>query len=135
MKVLVDTSVWSLALRKNRPHKPEILNELSELIKELRVVFIGPIRQEILSGISDDKKYELLKERLSFFDDLPLSTDYFEYAAYLSNKCRIHGIQGSHTDFLICSVAIKNSLSIFTLDKDFENYGKYTEIKLYRLRK
>ncbi|MBE7411554.1 MAG: PIN domain-containing protein [Leptospiraceae bacterium] len=135
MKVLVDTSIWSQALRKNASSEDEILNELKELIKELRIVIIGPIRQEILSGLSDTNKYDQLKERLSFFDDLPLDTEYFEYAAQLSNTCRIKGIQGSHTDFLICSVAIKNGIPIYTLDKDFANYKKYIDIELYKRRK
>jgi predicted nucleic acid-binding protein len=135
MKVLVDTSVWSLALRKNQSNDPETLAELKELIEELRVIIIGPIRQELLSGISDNNKFNQLKEKLSFFDDLPLNTEFYELAAQLSNTCRIHGIQGSHTDYLICSVAIKNGFPIFTLDKDFENYKNYLEIQLYNKRK
>jgi hypothetical protein len=134
MKVLVDTSVWSLALRKKQLNDPAILTELKELIKELRVVIIGPVRQELLSGISDYMKFSQLKDRLSEFDDLPLTIEYFEFAAELSNTCRINGIQGSHTDFLICSTAIKNGFPIFTLDKDFENYKKYINIQLYKTR-
>ena len=135
MKVLVETSVWSMALRKNQPHDVNILNELKELIKELRVIVIGPVRQELLSGISSEDKFKQLREHLGLFDDLPLNTEYFEFAAQLSNTCRKYGIQGSHTDFLICSVAINNSFSIFTVDKDFNKYKKYIEIKLHAIRK
>ena len=53
MKVLVDTVVWSLALRKKTlsDQESKIVEELKELIYELRVVTIGPIRQELLSGL------------------------------------------------------------------------------------
>ncbi|RPJ08665.1 MAG: PIN domain-containing protein [Spirochaetaceae bacterium] len=135
MKVLVDASVWSLALRKSHSVDSDVLSEFKELIKELRVVMIGPIRQEILSGISDIQKFNLLKDNLSLFDDLSLDTQCFELAAQLSNTCRIHGSQGSHTDFLICAVSIMNNYPIFTLDKDFENYKKHIDIHLYKKRK
>jgi predicted nucleic acid-binding protein len=134
MKVLVDTSVWSLALRKNVNRDDRIIRELSELIHELRVVIIGPIRQEILSGISDKNKFEELKIKLSPFEDIPIETGHHELAAQLFNQCRKNGVQGSHIDFLICAVSIKNEFSIFTMDKDFEKYQKFINIKLYHPR-
>ncbi len=135
MKVIADTSIWSIALRKNNNKAADIITELKELINELRIVMIGPIRQELLSGISNAQKYKQLKEKLSYFDDLQLYTEYFEYAAQLSNTCRSHGIQGSHTDFFICSVAVKNYLPILTFDKVFFYYRKYIDIQLYQKRK
>lgn len=136
MKVLVDTSVWSLVLRKMKknPIDESITRELQELICELRVVVIGPIRQEILSGISDKSKFELLKRHLSYFEDELLSSEYFIKAAEFSNICRSKGIQGSHTDFLICSFAEMNKYSIFSLDKDFELYSKYINLCLHSIR-
>ncbi|OHD68719.1 MAG: twitching motility protein PilT [Spirochaetes bacterium RBG_16_49_21] len=134
MKVLIDTSVWSLAFRKNANLNDRIIKELFELIHELRIVIIGPIRQELLSGISDPTKYEQLKEKLRVFNDIPLETEHYELAAQLFNKCRKNGIQGSHIDFLKCAVSINNNISIFTLDHDFEKYKKYINIKLYSVR-
>ena len=134
MNVLVDTSVWSLALRKNSDLDNNIIKELNELIHELRVVIIGPIRQELLSGIPDLNKYNLLKDKLRSLEDTPIETEHYELAAYLFNQCRKNGIQGSHIDFIICAVSIKNNLSIFTLDNDFEKFKKYIDIKLYNLR-
>jgi len=71
MNVLVDTSVWSLALRKNNKNNEQnnIIDKFKELIKDLKVKIIGPIRQEILSGIKNNDKYEELKEKLSYFPD------------------------------------------------------------------
>ena len=136
MKILVDTSVWSLALRKKTLTEDEknIVKELKELIYELRVVVIGPVRQELLSGISDDIKFINLKDKLKAFENLPLKVDDYEKAAEIFNTCRRNGVQGSHIDFLLCAAAINNEISIFTTDKDFENYKKYNNIKLHTTR-
>jgi len=136
MKVLVDTSVWSLALRKKTltSNEKKFVKELQELIYELRAVVIGSVRQELLSGISDESKFNNLKEKLLAFEDLPLRQEDYEKAAELSNICRRKGIQGSHIDFLICAAAINNNLSIFTTDKDFENYKRVIRIRLHDIR-
>ena len=136
MKVLVDTSVWSLALRKKSLTNEEIkiVKEFKELIYELRVILIGPIRQELLSGISDETKFRNLREKMRAFDDIGIKPTDYESAAEISNECRRNGIQGSHIDYLICSVAKNNDLSIFTTDKDFENYKKVIDLKLHNIR-
>lgn len=138
MKVLVDTSVWSLALRregKNKAAREEAaIRELLELIREMRVVLVGPVRQELLSGISDKRKYEELRSKLEAFEDLPLETEHYELAAALADECRKHGIQGSHIDFLIYAAGRHNDLAIFTLDKDFERYQPHTGIRLHVVR-
>jgi hypothetical protein len=125
--VLVDTSVWSLALRKKQRDEKDdkIIDRFSKLITDIDIVIIGPIRQEILSGISDGKRFNDLKNRLSIFEDFKIETNDYELAAQYYNECRGNGIQGSHIDFLICAVAINNDMSIFTLDNDFQHYKKY----------
>ena len=70
MNVLVDTSVWSLALRRKAKRNPEIVDELTELVREGRVVMTGPVRQELLSGIKADAQFRTLRERLRAFPDL-----------------------------------------------------------------
>lgn len=134
MKVLVDTSVWSMALRRGNPAGHQVVKELSELIDEVRVEIIGPIRQEILSGIRSKKQFEKLRLYLAEFHDLPLDTADFETAAQFFNTNRKKGIQGSNTDFLICSVAYHRDLAIFTTDKDFERFSENIPIKLYTPR-
>lgn len=136
MKVLIDTSVWSLALRKKKitKNKKMIVRELTELIHELRALIIGPIRQELLSGIAAIDKFNDLKSRLRAFDDITLKQEDYEKAAEIYNGCRKKGIQGSHIDFLICGVALNHGISIFTTDKDFENFEKVTKIKLHTVR-
>lgn len=136
MRVIIDTSVWSLALRKKTLtlNETKVVKELKELIYELRAVIIGPIRQELLSGLSDEAKFNNLKEKLKAFDDLSLEQEDYEKAAELSNNCRRKGVQGSHIDFLICSAAMNNKISIFTTDKDFVNYKKIINICLHNIR-
>lgn len=131
-KVLVDTSVWSFALRKKEKDEKEqkIVDHLSKLIRNLNVVLIGPIRQEILSGISTQERFELLKDRISIFKDYPIKTQDYEQAAEYYNECRKQGIQGSHIDYLICAVAVNHHMTIFSLDHDFQLYKSYIDIKL-----
>ena len=134
MKIIVDTCVWSLALRRGTTSEPEIVQALTQLIEEFRVQLIGPIRQELLSGIKLKKQFNDLKQYLSAFPDIPLESQDFEKAAEFFNLCRNAGIQGSNTDFLICAVAFHRDFEIFTTDKDFINYQKHLPIKLYKLR-
>jgi predicted nucleic acid-binding protein len=128
MKVLVDTSVWSYALRRN--DKNDLARRLAGLILDSLVVMIGPVRQELLSGISNESVFSVLKEKLAQFDDLPITTEDYETAAQYYNTCRKHGVQGSHIDFLICAVAVNHELSIFTTDQDFTHYAKYLPVRL-----
>lgn len=129
MKVLVDTCIWSHVLRHKKAN-PELSEQLKDLINDGRVVMIGPIRQEILSGISDPSQFKQLRDKLSSFDDLPLLSEYFVKAAEFSNICRKKGIQGSTTDFLICAISSLQKLQIFTEDNDFLNYKKHLPIHL-----
>jgi predicted nucleic acid-binding protein len=133
--VLVDTSIWSLALRRKAAAQDLIVKELKELIQEARVRIMGAIRQEILSGVRDQKQFELLKTRLRAFPDLHLTEDIYERAAEIFNACRKAEIQGSNTDFLICSAAEQNDLAIFTSDQDFRRYQKYSKFILHEQRK
>jgi hypothetical protein len=133
MRVLVDTSVWSVALRRKAISDEErvVVAKLQELIESLQVVIIGPVRQEILSGIARDQQFQLLKTKLAAFEDLPVAPDDYEKAAFFYNICRVNGVQGSHIDFLICAVAANQKLPIFTLDKDFYRYAELLPIKVY----
>jgi predicted nucleic acid-binding protein len=134
MKVLVDTCIWSLALRRTRDANSPCVSELRELLNELRVQMIGPIRQELLSGIRDPAQFKKLRDHLRSFPDLTLSSADHECAADFFNVCRRQGIQGSNTDFLICALSHRHSLPIFTTDGDFELFQKHLPIALHRPR-
>jgi len=133
MKVLVDTPIWSLAFRKKGVNNSSniIVKNLINLIQDERIAIIGSIRQEVLSGISDMNKFCEIRNKMAIFLDYNMHTNDYEFAAECSNECRRNGIQGSHTDFLICAVAIKNGWEIFTEDIDFFEYKKYLPIRIY----
>jgi predicted nucleic acid-binding protein len=134
VRVLVDTSVWSLALRRrNRAASAAEVAELTELVHDGRVAIIGPVRQELLSGIREPDQFERLREHLRAFADTEItSIDYEEAAAYF-NRCRAKGVQGSNTDFLICAIAVRSEFSIFTTDADFRRYARILPIALHEI--
>lgn len=129
MKVLIDTSVWSRALRSQDGQAER--QEIKRLINDFRVAMIGPIRQEALSGMRHEAQFEKARKKLRSFEDIPLSTEVHELAASYFNLCRAKGIQGSHIDFLICAVAATHQLEIYTLDEDFNLYADHLPIQLY----
>jgi predicted nucleic acid-binding protein len=134
MNVLVDTSVWSLALRRAKTAPSPIVQELAELVSEGRVELIGPIRQELLSGVKTGAQFQDLSDHLRAFPDLELETADFEEAAMMYNRCRAKGIQGSNTDFLMCAVAVRRNLGIFTTDGDFSTFRRVLPIAMHESR-
>jgi predicted nucleic acid-binding protein len=132
VNVLVDTSIWSLALRRSRQAAHPAAAELEALLLDGRVAIIGPIRQEILLGIRSIEQFHVLREHLRSFPDIPLDAADYEEAAAFFNKCRSNGIHGSNTDLLICAVAARREIEIFTTDKDFERYAKHVPIGIYK---
>jgi predicted nucleic acid-binding protein len=136
MKVLIDTSVWSQALRRQSAEasgtaQERVVDVLKELIHDSRIAMLGPVRQELLSGVKTPKQFETLQQILSVFSDEPLRSQDYEQAAKNFNQCRQGGVQGSNTDFLICAVSMARGWPIYSLDKDFEHYKKYLPLQLY----
>lgn len=130
MKVVVDTSIWSLALRRSQEQNNSIANQLRDLISDSRVILLGVVRQEILSGIKHQEQFDKLKNNLRAFPDLSLDIEDYELAADYFNICRRHGIQGANTDFLICATATRRNYEILTTDKDFVNFSQHLPIVL-----
>jgi predicted nucleic acid-binding protein len=121
MKLLVDTCIWSLALRRTdkaalSAEELRLAARLTETIQDGNVVMMGPIRQEVLSGIKDESQFVKTRNLLDPFLDEELFTgDYIE-AARLFNLCRSHGVQCGPVDMLICSVAVRRRCTILTND-------------------
>ncbi len=134
MNVLVDTSVWSLALRRDRPRGTPQEKELVELISEGRVLMLGAVRQELLSGIRAVEQFRKLRDRLRAFPDVAVGQEDHEEAASCFNRCRGRGIQGSNTDFLLCAIALREDVSILTTDDDFAQFAGALRVRLHRLR-
>jgi predicted nucleic acid-binding protein len=139
VNVLVDTSVWSLALRRKArdlsPEEAAVVEELRQLIREGRAKIIGLVRQELLSGIRDAGQYEKLRNILRAFPDEQANISDYEAAAKAGNDCRAKGIAVSVSDMLICASAVKRDWVIFTTDPDFRKYAKVLPIQLHMPRK
>ncbi len=139
MNVLVDTSIWSLSFRRKSHNLSNaerlIVGELTELISEGRTRLIGPIRQELLSGIKVHSQYEKLRITLFAFLDEPINTADYETAARINNECRAKGISAGGVDALICAIALARKFAIFSTDPDFQTYSKLLPLQLHSIRK
>jgi len=137
MLVLVDTPIWSLGLRRTasdlNPRERRLVNALQELIGDGRAQIIGPVRQELLSGVRDETVFRRLRAELRAFDEPPLDISDYEDAAQIHNECRSHGLAGSAIDFLICAAAVRRNWQIFTTDQDFTRYATAVRLILYQV--
>jgi predicted nucleic acid-binding protein len=136
--VLVDTTVWSLAVRRPRdrlnPHERAVVDAWVSLVTQGIALLVGPIRQEVLSGIRRDQDFRALRTRLSAFPCLPITMEDYDTAAACFNTCRAKGISGIATDMLLCAVAGRHRVPIFTTDPDFQRYARYLPVLLYQPR-
>jgi predicted nucleic acid-binding protein len=135
MIVLVDTPVWSLALRRREAdlnaRELGLTRALRELVREGRAQIMGVIRQELLSGIRGEENFHKLRDYLRAFEEPGIEVLDYEEAAQMHNRCRSRGIAGSAIDFLICAVAKRRDWQIFTTDHDFERYERVLGLRLY----
>ena len=121
MKLLVDTSVWSLALRRKNTatlslEEQKLKAELIRAITEGRVAILGLLRQEILSGIKEDAQFEKVKAALDPYLDEPVNTADHEFAARVYNECRSQGVEAGTVDILICAVALRRGWEVLSGD-------------------
>jgi len=131
--VIVDSDIWSAALRRRKAERSTHTAKLAELIESDEVIIIGLVRQEVLSGIREAAHFEKVRRRLRAFPDQPLTSDIHELAASFFNTCRTQGIQGSHTDFLICACSVAWRAKIFAKDGDYAHFEAYLPIDILRL--
>lgn len=121
MRVLVDTCVWSLALRRAHgaglsARQKQLVSLLEDAIRDGRAVIVGPIRQEILSGVKDAHEFVRLESTLRAFPDQPLDTGDYVEAGRTYNLCRRHGVVCGPVDILLCALALKRGWEILTED-------------------
>ncbi len=135
MKILVDTSIWSLALR--RPS--EVVNKEAVLLKTIieqgeDIYLLGIILQEVLQGIRHPKDFLALREYFRAFPLIELTREDYVKAAELKNRLIGKGKQGSTIDVLIASAAISHDCHLFTADKHFTQIKEHSELKLFPLQ-
>lgn len=135
MKVLVDSCVWSYALRRKagslNPEERRLVAALTENIKDGRVVVVGPVRQEVLSGVKNAGEFDKLHASLNAFRDEPIEALDYVHAARLDNMCRLAGVQCGSVDMLLCAVAEQNQWSILTNDGGLQRCIEVVERELF----
>lgn len=136
MEVLIDSTIWSLALRRRALHlgseEVALVEEWRRLVLSGDAVLIGPVRQEVLSGVKDSRTFDLLRSHLADFRQLAIEPNDYDRAASLYNLCRASGVAPTAIDMLICAVAERFGVPIFTTDRDFEHYARHLPIELHR---
>jgi hypothetical protein len=136
MTVLVDASVWSLALRRDSlPDTPEVAELRNVLVSGEQVVTTGLILQELLQGFSGPRNRADIVER---FAALPLlAPDRMDYvdAAELRNRCRRAGLQLGTIDALLAQLCIRHQLTLLTTDRDFVLATKHCALKVWQPRR
>lgn len=132
MTLLVDTSVWSLALRRDREAtEPEVHHLTDALLGSEAVVTTGLVLQELLQGFSGPKASAQIVER---FGALPLiQPDREDHigAAGLRNTCRRAGVQIGTIDALIAQLCIRHELTLLSTDKDFTYVAKHCPLRVW----
>ena len=129
--VLVDTSVWILALRKS-PLAP-VKDEVDHLLAENRVAIVPMIRLELLGGTKSANESARLGSRLDALHQIPIDDTTWEIAAGLSLKLRQRGKTIPYTDILIGSAAILANVSLLHADRHFDLMAEDTDLRVRSL--
>lgn len=132
MTLLVDTSVWSLALRRDaEASEPEVQQLKEALLGSELVVTTGLVLQELLQGFSGAKARVQIVERLAALPLLqPDLNDHIEAAA-LRNTCRQAGVQVGTIDAVLAQLCIRHDLTLLTTDKDFTHAAKHCALRVW----
>ena len=133
MTLLVDTSVWSLAFRRDAMSPvPEVLALRQALESGEAIVSTGVILQELLQGFSGPRARKDIIDRFSALPLLvPDRQDHIE-AAELRNRCRRSGVQIGTIDALLAQLCIRNALVLLTTDKDFIPVASHFPLRLWK---
>ena len=132
MTLLVDTSVWSLALRRDAPaDTPEVHALLAALGGSEIVVTTGLVLQELLQGFSGPKAGAAIVERFAALALVEPGRDDYIAAAELRNTCRRAGVQIGTVDALIAQLCIVNDLTLLTTDLDFGHAARHSALEVW----
>ena len=132
MTFLVDTSVWSLALRRDIEAIEPQVQELKEaLFGSEVVVTTGLVLQELLQGFSGPKAQAQIVERFAALPLLQPDRDDHIGAAAVRNTCRQAGVQIGTIDALLAQLCIRHQLTLLTTDKDFTHAAKHCPLRVW----
>ena len=132
MSLLVDTSVWSLAIRRDRPHDtPEVEHLAHEIRLRREIATTGLILQELLQGSVAQSTRRAIADRFEAVTMLvPTTADHIA-AAELGNACRRRGVQLKSVDALIAQLCIAHELVLLTTDADFRHASVHTPLRVW----
>lgn len=133
MMLLVDTSVWSLALRRDVVvAQPEVLYLEQALVGSQTVVTTGLVLQELLQGFSGPKARAQIIDRFSLLPLVqPDRQDHVDAAA-LRTACRRGGVQIGTIDALLAQLCIRHQLTLLTTDRDFAHAARHCRLRIWR---
>ena len=132
MTLFVDTSVWSLAFRRDAPGPaPEVDALKNALEGRQAVVTTGLVLQELLQGFSGPRARKQIVDRFSALPLLsPDREDHVE-AAELRNRCRRAGIQVGTIDAILAQICIRHQLTLLSTDKDFLGIAAHSTLRIW----
>ena len=134
MTLLVDTSVWSLALRRDPPISaaPQVQALRDALEGNEIVVTTGLVLQELLQGFAGARAHQDIIDRFAALPLLgPDRQDHIDAAA-LRNRCRRAGVQVGTIDALLAQLCIRHGLTLLTTDNDFVHAASHCPLKLWK---
>lgn len=133
MNLFVDTSVWSLAFRRDGSSHAPVVRELIRAIETGQSVYsTGLVLQELLQGFSGPKARSQILDRFSALPFLVPSRDNHIGAAEMRNKCRRAGVQIHTIDALLAQLCIAHDLVMLTTDRDFEAIARHSELQIWQ---
>ncbi|WP_211586988.1 type II toxin-antitoxin system VapC family toxin [Mobiluncus mulieris] len=129
--ILVDTCVWSLALRRDGNLQAPAVRYLHQtLVGGQTVVTTGIILAELLRGaVHKDSRAKILQNLAALTYLEPSREDYI-LSAELSNTCRKHGVQLATVDSILAALTINNGLALLTTGRDFEYATRHIPLRL-----
>ncbi|HUH07865.1 MAG TPA: PIN domain-containing protein [Egibacteraceae bacterium] len=132
MSLFVDTSVWSLAFRRDEPPAVAEVNALVRAIGSGEAILTtGLVLQELLQGFAGPKQRRAILDRFAALPLLvPDRQDHVE-AAELRNRCRRSGAQIGTIDALLAQLCIRHDLTLLTTDRDFRRVTRLSPLKLW----
>ena len=131
MNVLVDTSVWSLALRRDAPPDVPEVHELRRFLEDGTVFCTGLILQELLQGFAKPKAHRQIIEHFAALPLLVPDREDHIRAAEMRNQCRRKGVQAGTIDALLAQLCARYDLTMLTTDKDFRNMAAIVSLSVW----
>ena len=135
MNLFVDTSVWSLAFRRNSPSSAAVVQALIRAIEAGETIFAtGLVLQELLQGFSGPKDRKQILDRFTAVPLIVPDREDYVSAAELRNRCRRAGIQAATIDALLAQLCLHHDLTMLTADDDFRHIASQCKLKLWSER-